>query len=252
MKSSTYMILMNNTIKLIQPDWPAPANIHACTTTRHGGVSLPPYASLNLASHVEDNPKSVRINRKRLADFLAVDLEGYWLQQTHSNNWLKAETLIQNNQGDASYTRKKGQVCCVLTADCVPVLFCNRQGSFVAAVHAGWQGIKRGIIKKIAQYYPQCNDLMAWIGPCIQQAHFEVGDDLYQHFMAQDQQWQAAFVKHEKWHFDLVKAAKIQLKQVGIEQVYGGNDCTWQQNNDFYSYRREGKTGRMASLIWIA
>ncbi len=243
---------MNNSIQLIYPDWPAPANIQACTTTRYGGVSLPPYDSLNLATHVEDNPKAVVKNRKKLADFLAINLEDCWLQQTHSNNWLKAETLIQNNQGDASYTQKKGQVCCVLTADCVPVLFCNRQGGFIAAVHAGWQGIERGVIKKITQYYPQCDDLMAWIGPCIQQAHFEVGDDFYQRFMAQDPQWQAAFVRHKKWHFNLVKAAKIQLNQVGIAQIYGGKYCTWQQNNDFYSYRREGKTGRIATLIWIA
>ena len=243
------MTLKKSDLPLITPNWPAPSCIKAFSTTVEGGVSKGVYTPLNLADHVDDELEKVAQNRQLLANKLDIDLSNVWLTQTHSKNWVKMPST-KKHIADASYTQQKKAVCCVMTADCVPVLFCNKQGDFVAAVHAGWQGVFNGIIKKIQTVYPNTNELMAWIGPCIHQDSFEVGEDFYQKFIMQNSAYKKAFIKKEKWHFDMVEATKMQLKAVGVNHIYGAEDCTF-SNERFFSYRQNNKTGRIASLIWV-
>lgn len=243
------MTLKKNELTFITPNWPAPKNIKALCTTINGGVSQGNYATLNLADHVKDNPQHVTKNRTILESQLNLSLNNSWLSQTHSNKWLSMPST-KNNEADASYTKQTKTPCSVLTADCVPILFCNQQGDFVAAVHAGWQGVFNGITKKIKDYYPNTNELMAWIGPCIKQNAMEVSDDFYNDFIKQDAHFKNAFVKKDKWHFDMVAATKMQLQAVGITAIYGGDYCTY-SDEQFFSYRQNNITGRIASMVWI-
>lgn len=243
---------------ILLPDWPAPSNVRALQTMRQGGVSLAPYDSLNLAVHVGDAPCAVAHNRKLLSTRLAS--EPVWLEQVHGADVLDADhVVLQKNcepvrRADASFARQQNSICAVMTADCLPVLLCDQQGGVVAAVHAGWRGMAAGVIEATvdAMQVEPCQ-LMAWLGPAISQAAFEVGDEVRKAFVDEDEKAAAAFIPLHagKWLADLYALARLRLKALGITQIYGGEYCSCQQADQFFSYRRDGVTGRMASLIWL-
>ena len=240
----------------ISANWPAPARVYAGTTLRTGGVSQGVFSSLNLATHVDDTLAHVLANRARVKHELALPTDPVWLNQTHTAHVVCADKISQLTEADASYTQKKQCVCAVLTADCLPILLCDTQGNSVAAVHAGWRGLAEGILSKAVQRFHDSSQVIAWLGPAISQKHFEVGEDVYQAFVAQQPQASKAFVSvsgTNKWMADIYLLARLQLNAAGIEQVYGGDFCTYADAEHFYSYRRDGKqSGRMASLIWKA
>jgi hypothetical protein len=245
---------------LIRPDWPAPPNIHAVTTTRQGGVSQAPFDSLNLAGHVGDQSAAVAANRARLADALSLFdgpllEEPHWLSQVHG---VGVVSLDESQEGlpeaDASITSQPGRVCAVLTADCLPVLFCDRDGAQVAAAHAGWRGLAAGVLEAtVASFVAPPDQIMVWLGPAIGPQAFEVGDEVRATFLATDPQTAECFVENGPgcWCADLYQLARQRLAQVGVNAVYGGGRCTFTEVDSFFSFRRDGNTGRMASLIWI-
>ncbi len=236
---------------MILPDWPAPARVHGLMTVRTGGVSQAPWSSFNLGDHVGDDPTHVAANRASLRRQLPA--EPAWLRQVHSARVVEAGR-DPNPEADASYSRETGQVCAVLTADCLPVLFCDRAGSVVAAAHAGWRGLADGVLEAtVAAMQVAPREVMAWMGAAIGPQAFEVGDEVRAAFVAQQPEAAAAFVPHApgKWLADLYALARIRLGHAGVEAVYGGGRCTFNETDAFYSYRRDGVTGRMASLIWL-
>lgn len=241
------------------PDWPAPTWIKALTTLRHGGVSRPPYDGLNLADHVGDAKARVSANRSLLGQALQLPTEPVWLTQVHGTVVMDAAMAHSSKlapvEADASYTSATGIVCAVLTADCLPLLLCDRQGTRVAAVHAGWRGLAAGVVEATvrAMAVPAA-DVLVWLGPAIGPTAFEVGAEVRAAFMASDAEAEQAFVTTApgRYRADLYGLARLRLKRLGIEAVYGGQWCSYSQPEAFYSYRREGVTGRMASLIWIS
>ncbi|MFA7268085.1 MAG: peptidoglycan editing factor PgeF [Sterolibacterium sp.] len=239
----------------ITPDWAAPLRVHALTTTRVGGESLGPYAGFNLGAHVGDDPAIVAANRQRLGQ-APFRLPGapLWLQQVHGTTVLAGENYREGVEADACVTRSPGQVCAVLTADCLPLLFCAEDASVVAAVHAGWRGLAAGIIEAaVAAMAIQPARLLAWLGPAIGPAAFEVGTDVREIFRRRDAMAEQAFVPHgqDKWLCDLYLLARQRLARLGVRRVSGGGWCTFSDARRFYSYRRDGITGRMASCIWL-
>jgi YfiH family protein len=236
----------------IGADWPAPALVRAAVSTRLGGVSQAPYAEFNLAEHVGDDPAAVRENRARLRRLLALPAEPHWLSQVHG---ITVSTDGQVcSEADASVTHQAGQVCVVMTADCLPILFCDRAGSVVAAAHAGWRGLATGVIAEtILRMGVDPTQLMAWLGPAIGPRAYEVGAEVRSAFVGLHEDFTRAFVAHApgKWLMDLYLTARLQLDRLGLTQVYGGEYCTFTDPQRFYSYRRDGVTGRMASLIWL-
>ena len=236
----------------IPASWPTPPQIHAGVTTRLGGVSHSPYTSLNLALHVGDESAAVMENRIRLRQFLHLPTEPIWLNQVHG---VQVCTDVQaGTQADASVSQQPGQVCVVLTADCLPVLFCDRAGTVVAAAHAGWRGLAAGVIPETMKHMQvDPTDIIAWLGPAIGPRAFEVGDDVRTSFLKLGEDYARVFSARSpgKWLMDLYAAARLQLAGLGITQVYGGEYCTYEDDKRFYSYRRERETGRMASLTWI-
>ena len=238
----------------ILPDWPAPRSVRACTTTRHGGCSLPPYDALNLAEHVSDDPFAVRSNRDRVRQTLRLPAEPAWLQQIHSTHVVNAATAGVLVEADASYAERPGIVCAVLTADCLPVLLCDETGSRVAAVHAGWRGLCGGVIEAAIQALSQPgNELLAWLGPAVGPSDYEVGEEVRDAFLAQSVAASAAFRPSPggRWLADLYLLARQRLSARGVTRIFGGGFCTYRDQERFYSYRRDGVTGRMATLIWI-
>jgi YfiH family protein len=238
---------------LIRADWPAPASIHTLSTTRDGGVSAAPYDSLNLGDHVGDAPDDVMTNRARLRTFLPA--EPCWLTQVHGTQVVDAGTAHAGMRADASITRLPGRVCAVLTADCLPVLFCNRAGDRVGAAHAGWRGLLGGVLEATLDALDCPPDsVLAWLGPAIGPQAFEVGDEVRQAFTADLPASAAAFTADRpgKWCADLYALARLRLARAGVNAVYGGGFCTVRESQRFFSYRRDGVTGRMASLIWCA
>jgi len=239
---------------MIIPDWPAPDRVRAVTTTRPGGVSQSPYASLNLAAHVGDNPLAVVENRRRLRQRLNLPAEPRWLQQVHGTGVVDAATRDEQPLADASFSRCSGVVCAVLTADCLPVLMCVRDGSAVAAAHAGWRGLSAGVLEATVTALgcdPQ--QLLVWLGPAIGAAVFEVGADVRETFVKTHPSAAAAFVVQPdgRWLADLYQLARIRLQAIGIPVIYGGGFCTYTDQARFYSFRHDRVTGRMASLIWL-
>ncbi len=242
----------------IVPDWPAPARVRTLISTRCGGVSVAPYASLNLGDHVGDDPLAVAENRARLVDRLPA--APCWLNQVHGTMVIDAADagLPPAPAADAAYARSFGIVCAVLTADCLPVLFCDRSGSVVAAAHAGWRGLQAGILEQtVAAMAVPNTDLMVYLGPAIGPQAFAVGDEVRTAFVDVHAEASAAFQPLQQagsgsWLADLYLLARQRLARLGVEAVFGGGYCTLQQASRFYSYRREGATGRMASLIWLA
>ena len=302
----------------IVPDWPAPAHVRALVTTRSGGVSRPPYDSLNPASHVGDDPAAVVENRRILRQSLPA--EPLWLNQVHGTRvfelLLPTLTLPTRGEGiythgkgtgpstargegtgssptrgggwegeepnttgpgpaypglfqpaeitpeaDASFTRQPGQVCAVLTADCLPVLFCDEAGTVVAAAHAGWRGLAGGVLEETVRAMNVAPDrILAWLGPAIGPDSFEVGPEVREAFVTHNEMAGIAFrpalpgtldEAPRKWLADLYMLARIRLAGIGVERVHGGGACTFKDARRFFSYRREARTGRMASLIWI-
>jgi hypothetical protein len=240
-------------LELILPSWPAPANVRAAVTTRRGGVSLPPYDTLNLGDHVGDDPAAVAGNRRRLVAALGLPAEPRWLSQVHGTFAVDAAVLGVGCEADASHTALPGVVCAVLTADCLPVLLCNRNGTQVAAVHAGWRGLLNGIIEQCIAAMGGEDELLAWLGPAIGPQAFEVGEEVREAFVADTPEAVAAFapLPNGRWLADIYALARQRLHRAGVTSVYGGGHCTFSEPERFYSYRRDGRTGRMASLIWM-
>ena len=241
-------------IEFITPDWPAPAGIKALSTTRIGGVSQSPFDSLNLGDHVGDDPRAVEQNRQRLETELQLPSPLKWLQQVHGRDVANAETAHDNCQADAIISRRAGRVCAVLTADCLPLLLCDRQARCVAAVHAGWRGLANGIIEATLEQMALPSDqLLAWMGPAIGPTAFEVGDEVRQCFMDQDHQAASHFKPSKPgfWLADIYGLARQRLQAQGIGFIGGGDHCTVNEQQRFFSYRRDGTTGRMATLIWL-
>ncbi len=235
----------------IIPDWPAPAHVHALVTTRAGGGSSGAYAGMNLGRRTADDPAAVEANHAQLNQMLPAPPR--WLAQIHGSSVVDADTLVGVPQADASVARRPGTVCAVLIADCLPVLFTNRTGTCVAAAHAGWRGLAGGVLANtIARMPAQPVDLMAWIGPGIGPAAFEVGDDVLRAFCTDAPERETAFkpLRAGKWLCDLPALARDALRRAGVAQVYGGNFCTYTDTGRFYSHRRNPVTGRMAALIW--
>jgi hypothetical protein len=239
---------------MIFPDWPAPANVKAVTTTREGGISVSPYDSLNLARHVGDAEAAVQENRRRLQQRLALPAEPRWLDQVHGTGVVEAGASATPACADASFTHATGTVCAVMTADCLPVLLCDRAGSVVAAAHAGWRGLAAGVLEAtVATLGVAPAQLLAWLGPAIGPDAFEVGPEVREAFTVAHAEAAAAFSARPdgRWLADLYRLAEIRLHAAGVGAVHGGGFCTYTERSRFYSFRREQVTGRMASLIWM-
>jgi len=239
----------------LQPLWPAPPRVRALSTTRLGGLSAGPYASLNLAQHVGDEPDRVDANRRRLRESLALPEEPLWLEQVHGCAVAQGEGATTGARADASVATGPGRVCAVLTADCLPLLICNRQGTRVAAVHAGWRGLAAGVVEAALDTIDQpAEELLCWLGPAIGPEAYEVGAEVRACFVGQDEAAAAAFCPlddGQHWHADLYRLARRRLARRGVCAVYGGDRCTFSEPEYFFSFRRDGVTGRMASLIWL-
>ncbi|WP_363928876.1 peptidoglycan editing factor PgeF [Thiocapsa sp.] len=262
--------------EMIEPDWPAPARVRAYSTTRDGGVGSGVYASLNLADHVGDTPERVARNRAILGECLQLPSEPLWLRQVHGCRLVGDDAAISSSackregcEADGAVTSEAGVVCVVMTADCLPVLMCDDQGTRVAAVHAGWRGLASGILERAiaamgvssariaSQHRPfdriPSERLLVWLGPAIGPDAFEVGPEVRERFLEADPESIDAFRASRDGRFlaDLAGLARRRLARLGVTAVYGGGYCTHSDSRRFFSYRRDGVTGRMASLIWL-
>jgi YfiH family protein len=237
---------------LIRPDWPAPDNVRAFTSTRKGGISTGQWSSLNLGSNCGDDPRRVQKNRILLRTLLPA--KPHWLNQVHGTTVVSlSESYDPEQTADASVCTTAEQVCAILTADCLPVLFCNKAGTKVAAAHAGWRGLANGILEATVAAM-DCNpsDMLAWLGPAIGPNAFEVQQDVYDAFCTNNPDNASAFKPHnDRWLADLYELAKLALARVGVERLSGGQHCTYSDREKFFSYRRDGETGRFATLVWI-
>lgn len=242
-------------LPVIRADWPAPASVRAFCTTRAGGVSQGSYSSLNLGDHVGDSPSAVATNRHRVVSRLALPAMPCWLRQVHGIAVADLRGTAPRPEADAAWTSRQGQVCAVLTADCLPLLLCDSGGSAVAAVHAGWRGLASGVVAHSLRQFPvPAKRIMAWLGPAISQDEFEVGGEVRAAFVGDDPGAADCFVEGGtpgKFHADLYALARRQLQALGIHAIYGGDFCTYGDAERFFSFRRDGQCGRMASLIWI-
>lgn len=243
---------------VIEADWPAPSNVRAFTTTRRGGHSRAPYASWNLGHHVGDQTDAVAANRQLLQQRLPAGTAIQWLNQVHGT-----EVAVATGEccpdADASVATGPGVAAAVLTADCLPILFCDRAGTCVAAAHAGWRGLQAGVLEATVAALPAApEDLLAWMGPAIGPSAFEVGPEVREAFLtvladrSPSDTLAACFrPSRQAGHYlaDLYALARLHLKSVGVGAIYGGGRCTFTEVEDFFSYRRDGETGRMASVI---
>jgi YfiH family protein len=265
--------------QLITPDWPAPPGVRAAFTLRTGGISVAPYDSLNLGSRVGDSPEAVAENRRRVRKKLRLPAEPVWLEQVHGTVVVElgASAAVRVNAagpsdvamdgtvvgclepgivptGDAAVTWGAGLVCAIRVADCMPVLFAARDGSAVGAAHAGWRGLAGGVLEAtVRQLGVPASQLIAWMGPAIGPAHFEVGDEVRAAFTATDEGATSAFVANARgrWQCDLYALARRRLTAIGVSGIYGGGWCTFTDSERFFSFRRNSQCGRMAALIWI-
>jgi YfiH family protein len=260
---------MNKIKHWITADWPAPANIHALTTLRTGGVSQDTFFSLNPANHVNDDNDRVNKNRQIISDMLQLPSEPVWLDQIHGNQAVEAIETGVLKSADASYTAKSGVVCAIMTADCLPLLICSSDGLHVAAIHAGWRGLLTGVIANtimaleisynvsssrgdFRDNFDFRDNLLVWLGPAIGPNRFEVGSEVRDAYLVKSVEFASAFKEQasDKWLADIYKLARIELAFLGVNNVYGGTHCTFTEQEQFYSYRRDKQTGRMATLIW--
>ncbi|MGM3172963.1 purine nucleoside phosphorylase YfiH [Dickeya lacustris] len=245
---------MSSVSPLLIPDWPAPCTVRACSTRRLGGVSHAPYDSFNLGAHVGDDVDCVQENRQRLVSLAELPAMPYWLNQVHGTQVIALDGAIPESlTGDAVYTRTKNQVCAVMTADCLPVLFCSSDGQEIAAAHAGWRGLHAGVLEQtLCHFRANPADIMAWMGPAIGPQHFEVGAEVREAFLDVDAAADCAFVAHNgKFLADIYQLARLRLQAAGVSRVFGGTACTVSHREHFFSYRRDRTTGRMATLIWL-
>ena len=239
----------------IAPDWPAPARVQAASTTRTGGTSGGPWRSLNLAGHVADDGEAVRRNRERLRDALGLPEEPRWLVQRHGARVVEAGSGTGGAPADGIVARAPGLVCAVLAADCMPVLLCDRGATVVAALHAGWRGVAAGIVEAgVRATGTAPRDLMAWLAPAIGAERYEVGADVRDALLAGDPDALDAFRpsrRTSRWHADLERVVRRRLARCGVGSVHGGGTCTASDPGRFFSHRRDGVTGRMATLVWL-
>ena len=252
---------MPERLPVIEPDWGAPANVLALCTTREGGCSAAPYDSLNLAGHVGDAAGAVAANRARLADLLPAGAALSWLDQVHGAGVVEAGRREQPAAADAQWSRDPGVACAVLTADCLPVLFCGAGGDVVAAAHAGWRGLQAGVLEAtVAAMRTDPGQILAWLGPAIGPEAFEVGPEVREAFLrvvgrAQAVATEACFtaspVRPGHWFADLYGLARLRLAGLGVTRVSGGGWCTHGDRGRFFSHRRDGPTGRMTSLVLL-
>lgn len=238
--------------RLIRPDWPAPAGVAALVTTRHGGASKAPWDSYNLGDHVGDEPQAVAANRMILRQHLPSD--PVWLRQIHGVDCVDAARVKSGTEADASFTRQRGPVCAIITADCLPVLLCDRGATVVGAAHAGWRGLAAGVIEATVQAMDMpAENLMAWLGPAIGPQAFEVGAEVRACFIDHDPRAVGAFSPNAggRWLCDIYQLARLRLRALGLENIFGGGFCTVNDSKQFFSYRRDGVSGRMANCIWL-
>lgn len=236
----------------LEPDWPAPPGVRAVSTTRRGGVSTGAYADWNLGDHVGDDPRAVARNRTLLRERLALPAEPRWLRQVHG--CAVAEGRGGACEADAAVAQVPGEVCAVLTADCLPILLCDRAGTRVGAVHAGWRGLAAGVIEAAVRCLDvPPGELLCWLGPAIGPDAFEVGPEVRERFLAELGPGAAEAFRPSagRWLADLYTLARRRLAGVGVTRVWGGGLCTYADAGRFFSYRRDGVTGRMATLVWI-
>lgn len=242
------------------PDWPAPATVKALSTSRAQGHtiahSIGPYAGLNLGDHVGDRIDAVASNRQALQQCAGLTAAPLWLSQVHGTRVLNADTEPHHaNIADAAVTTQIGLATVVMTADCLPVLFCNRQGTQVAAAHAGWRGLCEGVLEATLAQFASPSEVMCWLGPAIGPHAFEVGDEVRAAFVGKDPQAALAFKPSQnpgKWLADIFLLARQRLLAAGVTEIYGGGVCTVSSPARFYSYRRDGQTGRQATLVWLS
>lgn len=240
--------------KIIVPEWPLPQGVAACSSTRVGGVSEGAWDSLNLGAHCGDNPEHVEENRKRMFAAGQLPSKPVWLEQVHGKDVLHLSGgPYASKRADASYSNTPGTVCAVMTADCLPVLFCNKAGTEVAAAHAGWRGLCDGVLEETVSCFKDSpENILAWFGPAIGPQAFEVGPEVREAFMAKDANAVSAFRPAcEKYYADIYLLARQRLGNIGVTAVFGGDRCTFSEKDDFFSYRRDRITGRMASFIWL-
>lgn len=241
--------------EFIRPNWPAPANVHAFATTRFGGQSPAPFDSLNLGDHVGDDLQNVLANRQYLTERASLPSSPLWLTQTHSTIVINSQDWQQAIEADAMVSQQANAVCVVMTADCLPILICDKAGTEVAAIHAGWRGLCDGIIENtLKKLSGDASNLMAWLGPAIGPSQFEVGEEVRDAFLAHSATADSAFQPSRPNHYlaDIYQLAKQRLAACGLTSVYGGDYCTVSDPEKFFSYRRDNVTGRMASLIWLS
>lgn len=235
----------------LQPDWPAPAAVRAVSTTRLGGASRGPWQSFNLAHHVGDDPAAVDANRRRLRELLALPSEPVWLEQVHGIHIAEALGCAAGTQADGAVARGPGVVCAVLTADCLPLLLCDDSGVEAAALHVGWRGLAEGVIEAgVASMSASPSRLVAWMGPAIGPDAFEVGADVRDRVGADDQSSRPS-PSAGRWLLDLYALTRRRLGAAGVAAVHGGGLCTVSDRGRFFSYRRDRRCGRMATLIWL-
>jgi hypothetical protein len=245
-------------IDVLRPGWSGALSVRAAMTLRSGGISVAPFDTLNLGTHVGDDPSAVHENRRRVLESLQLPSEPAWLEQVHGTTVINLDEAQSNTppRADAAVARTPSRVCVIQVADCMPVLFAARNGSVIGAAHAGWRGLANGVLEATItamKYDP--TDLLVWLGPAIGPAHFEVGDDVRDAFLAAGgprPRIESAFTRNarQRWQCDLYALARLRLEAQGISEISGGQWCTYTESSRFFSYRRDGRCGRMAALIW--
>lgn len=240
-------------MNLLEAQWPAPASVRAVSTTRSGGVSQANYAALNIAAHVGDDNQHVATNRQLLRETLALPSEPIWLEQTHSTRCVDVDTPHYDRNADAAITRQKQHVLAIMTADCLPIVLCNQQGTEIAAIHAGWRGLANGIVDNtVSLLHSNPSECLAWIGPAICGQCFATGEEVLDQFVTRYPFATQAFMRNaQQWYADLPKLATLILHKLGMSAVYPSHACTYETNSEYYSYRRAAQTGRIATLIWF-
>lgn len=244
----------------ITPDWDAPENVVAISTLRYPGVSKNSYEGCNLATHVGDNLQDVETNRTMLQSILPESVSVRWLNQVHGTEIVQADQNCSVVSADASFTKEPGVACCIMVADCMPVLMTTSTGNIVAAVHGGWRGLAGGILETtVKQVFQEDDEVIAWLGPAIGACHFEVGPEVKESFEigsidSDSSDYENCFspsVNEGKYMADLYKIVRAKLSSLGVNSIHGGGFCTYCQESEFYSHRRQNPTGRMASLIYL-
>jgi polyphenol oxidase len=240
-------------VALLDPHWNAPATVRTVCTLRGGGVSDPPFATLNLAAHVGDDPSALAENRRRLRAALSLPSEPFWLEQVHGTQVADADAQSAPGPADAAVSRRYQRVLAIQVADCLPVLFASRDGEVIGAAHAGWRGLAAGVLEAtVGAMGEEPSRILAWLGPAIGQQHFEVGEEVRAAFLAHDPQVLSAFVANARgrWQCDLRELAHRRLAALGVSERSSADLCTYAASDRCFSYRRDGRTGRMAALIW--